>query len=75
MPPPVKYKTQEEKKLAKQKRDRNYSESRVYLKGQLERWLEVGQQQHLTSNEEIARFLLDMWVYKQFYLAVCFDIP
>ena len=58
--PTKKFDTSGERRLAKAAQDSLRSQSRVYIKGQIERWLQVGSEKGLKTAEDIARYLLDL---------------
>ena len=57
---PPKYKNLEDRQKAKAAQDRERGLARVNIKSQLSRWQAVGKEKDLSSNEEIANFLLDL---------------
>ena len=58
--PSKKFDTSAERKLAKAAQDSLRSQSRVYIKSQIERWHQVGTENGLATAEDITRYLLDL---------------
>lgn len=65
-----KYLTLEEKILAKNQQDRERRRSLVAIKKQIERWNHIKDENQLQSDEDVARFLLDMLVFHTFLFIV-----
>ena len=57
---PKEYDNEEEKAAARRDRDRERKRGRIELGDQVDRWRQVGISESLSSNADIARFLLDL---------------